>query len=106
MERVFLAPILYLLQFCLAENIEDLLLKYKIENLIDKQTPGAYIHYDAFEEFVRDTFITQEDEEQFLDFRLSGDLSFIRFIVNVGDSAVLSSEYCRYLLFTSIAGQC
>ena len=104
MGRVLLAPILYLLQFCLAENIEDLLLKYKIENLIDKQTPGAYIHYDAFEEFVRDTFITQEDEEQFLDFRLSGDLSFIRFIVNVVIES--DNEYCRYLLFTSIAGQC
>ena len=45
--------------------------------MIEKNTPGNFISFDAFQEFVSETFITQTDENGFSDLR-EKNLSFMK----------------------------
>ena len=56
---------------------DKLLQKAKVEYMIEKNTPGNFISFDAFQEFVSETFITQTDENEFSDLR-EKNLSFIK----------------------------
>ena len=55
--------------------------------MIEKNTPGAFISYDAFQEFVSETFITQTDENEFSDLRAKN-LSFMRISLKVDTFSV------------------
>lgn len=79
-KRIFLICLFFIpFVFDLSElsDIEKLVQKAKVEYLIEKNTPGAFISYDDFKDFVAENFITQTDENEFSDFKLKN-LSFIR----------------------------
>ena len=67
--------------FSLTE-FDKLLQKAKVEYMIEKNTPGAFISSEDFEEFVSDAFITQTDESEFSDLRAQN-LSFLRINIEV-----------------------
>ena len=74
---------LCVLPFCFnLTEFDKLLQKAKVEYMIEKNTPGAFISYDAFQEFVSETFITQTDENEFSDLRAKN-LSFMRISLKV-----------------------
>ena len=50
--------------------------------MIEKNTPGNFISFDAFQKFVSETFITQTDENEFSDLRAEN-LSFMRISLKV-----------------------
>ena len=79
-KRIFLICLFFIpFVFDLSElsDIEKLVQKAKVEYLIEKNTPGAFISYDDFKDFVAENFITQTDENEFSDLKLKK-LSFIR----------------------------
>ena len=79
-KRIFLICLFFIpFVFDLSElsDIEKLVQKAKVEYLIEKNTPGAFISYDDFKDFVAENFITQTDENEFSDLKLKN-LSFIR----------------------------
>ena len=63
-------------------EFDKLLQKAKVEYMIEKNTPGAFISSEDFEEFVSDAFITQTDESEFSDLRAKN-LSFLRISIKV-----------------------
>ena len=50
--------------------------------MIDRQSPADYITKQKFQDFANLYFISEEDEEEFRNFR-NGNLTFIKFLIEV-----------------------
>ena len=69
----------------LAQEIRvDPYLKDRIQNLIDRQSPGDYVTKEEFRDIADLYLVSEEDEEEFRKFRL-GNLTFIKFLIEVID---------------------
>ena len=60
----------------------DPYLQQRIQNMIDRQSPTDYISKEKFKDFANLYFISEEDEEEFRNFR-NGNLTFIKFLIEV-----------------------
>ena len=81
--RSIILTCLCVLPICFSlTEFDKLLQKAKVEYMIEKNTPGAFISSEDFEEFVSDAFITQTDESEFSDLRAQN-LSFLRINIEV-----------------------
>ena len=66
-----------------AQDIQvDPYLQDKIQNMIDRQSPADYVTKQKFQDFANLYFISEEDEEEFRNFR-NGNLTFIKFLIEV-----------------------
>ena len=81
--RRIILTCLCLLPICFnLTEFDKLLQKAKVEYMIEKNTPGAFITSEDFKEFVSDISITQTDENEFSDLRAKN-LSFMRISIKV-----------------------
>ena len=81
--RIILTCVLCVLPICFnLTEFDKLLQKAKVEYMIEKNTPGAFITSEDFKEFVSDISVTQTDENEFSDLRAKN-LSFIRISIKV-----------------------
>ena len=60
----------------------DPYLQQRIQNMIDRQSPTDYISKEKFKDFANLYLISEEDEEEFRNFR-NGNLTFIKFLIEV-----------------------
>ena len=60
----------------------DPYLQDKIQNMIDRQSPADYVTKQKFQDFANLYSISEEDEEEFRNFR-NGNLTFIKFLIEV-----------------------
>ena len=60
----------------------DPYLQQRIQNMIDRQSPTDYVSKEKFKDFANLYLISEEDEEEFRNFR-NGNLTFIKFLIEV-----------------------